>query len=197
MLHRFRITAVLIISALIGALLTFVVPDVAMAAPCPGNTCGVSGSVTVAGTLTIALDHTSFALANVPAGVGYNTGTNGGDGGTDVNNTSPYAVNATVGSNYVHGYTVNETLASPFEFKDTAGDALGTNGVTNAFDQDTNSFEAFSTTTGTLTTPVTNNPTPSAAVGDVIGLAWEWVLPANQPAATYTGTISVLALANP
>lgn len=185
--------------------------------PCTGTnpTCDVTGTVTVATTMTVTLDNTSFTIAANP-GHGLSTGGTGtADPGSDPLGTVPssYAVNASVVTNNA-GYELTESLGSTSPtggttaFQGTShGGYLGAGGGTTyawsypASDATVGAGGAFSQTwaagpaAGGLGTPVVNQAGTSGPSGDTWGLGWGWDVPAHQAPDSYAGYISVIGLA--
>ena len=189
----------------------------AQATPCAGSnpSCTVQGSVSIPTSLTLALDATSFSLNAVP-GTGLSTGGTGtANPGTLPLSTVPssYAVNATVTTNNSSGYMLTESLGSTSAtsgvngFKGaTSGAYLGHNGLTAAWtypssDPTVGAGGSFSqswgadTGAGPLGAPVVNQATASAAAGDSWGLAWGWQIDSSAKPDSYSGFLSVVALA--
>lgn len=206
-----------LIVAIIGGLLTALcVTAPAMAQPCTGLNCGVSGTVTLVTSTTMALNNTTFSIQGSP-GQGVSAG---GTGTTNVPGApslytvpAAYPVTATITTN-AGSYSIDETLAdngsdgiAGFEAGDyfLGSAANGGTALTYAWTYPANggpssagSFgESWSTAQSgnALASPVVSQNTNSAASGDSYGLSWGWNVPLGQPTSTpYTGTISVIGI---
>ena len=188
----------------------------AQATPCAGSnpSCTVQGSVSIPTSLTLALDNTSFSL-NASPGHGLSTGGTGtANPGTLPLSTVPsgYATTATVTTNNA-GYMLAESLGSTSATTGkngfvgaTSGAYLGHNNTTFAWsypssDSSVGAGGSFSqswgadTGAGPLGSPVVNQATASAAAGDSRGLGWFWQVDSSATPDSYSGFLSVVALA--
>ena len=175
-----------------GAVIATAVPaSVAMASPsdpCPSNAASscVSGTFTIPAQLTVTLTNSTWTFS-------------GNDGQTYVAPNSNQAITANVQTNDGKGYQLLNVLTSPF----MGGAAQIDNSAITPL-----VFPAGSTTGGTFPANanfgnagaggvvVASSNSFSANGGDNYAQQWQFVIPGNQSAGNYAGTIEVLALGN-
>ena len=189
----------------------------AQATPCSGSnpSCTVQGQVSIPTSLTLSLDATSFSLNAVPGKSLSTGGTGTSNPGTLPLSTVPssYAVNATVTTNNSSGYMLSESLGSTSATTGkngfvgaTSGAYLGHSNTTWAWsypssDSSVGAGGSFSqawgadTGAGGLGSPVVSQATASAPAGDSWGLALGWQLDNSSKPDSYSGFLSVVALA--
>jgi hypothetical protein len=165
----------------------------------------ISGTVNVGSTLTLALSATSFSLAATPGAT------------TSTPTSGTGAITATVSTNDTKGYSVDESLnlvggSGPSAASYGFGVASGSGGPTDfiapsqitpwEYASGAGSSAAFTTAftgPGTSAPPaiaIASQAVASAMSGDVYDLAWQFILPSNQIASAYTGSIGVLLVGN-
>ena len=184
--------------------------------PCTGTNpgCVVQGSVSIPTSLTLALDNSSFSLNAVP-GTSLSTGGTGtSNPGTLPLSTVPsgYATTATVVTNNSSGYMLTESLGSTSATTGKNGFVGASSGAYLGHNNTTYSWGYPSSTTpgvggsfnqswgadtgaGPLGSPVVNQSAASAPAGDSWGLALGWQIDNSAIPDSYTGFLSVVALA--
>lgn len=163
-----------IIGAILAGGLGLAMPAMAQTTPVNNS---VSGTVIIPATLTMSLSGNNFTL-NPNPGDTINTG------------TGPFAITATVNTNDGSGYTLSESLTTAFN--DGSNHTLTTNPY--IYSGGPGSSASFGPTLGA--TPETIASSNQPANNDQYGLAWQFPIPGNQAAGSYTGTIMVTAVGN-
>ena len=106
---------------------------------------------------------------------------------------SPPVLTATVSTNDSSGYTLQNSIVTPFQ---TSGGTMLNGGIqplvtTGNINNPPTWGPAFN---GLTAQTVGSNAGPSGATGDVWQQGWQFNPPANQPGGVYNGTIAITAI---